>query len=244
MPLRVGDSFVADGNNFAQAVLYGVDSGVLVIQEALGALNQTYLGAPGRGVRLRPRRGGDRLRRGRGRPAPQLAFQLSAHDRRQLVTKYDTFTPTPSYLQFNGCTNFSTKVTLAIPSTSCSSDATGVGSGLAGLIYSAAMNARDAGDLDDHPTAARERRSVRAERERGAPADGVGHGSTPVDQVDDINFATQPETACHPLPLPGCTDKNRLFTDATANRPVLAGSPPPRAIRRARATTSTTATAA
>ena len=60
------------------------------------------------------------------------------------VTKYDTFTPTPSYLQFNGCTNFSTKITIAIPSTSCSSDATGVGSGLAGLIYSAALNARDA----------------------------------------------------------------------------------------------------
>ena len=42
-----------------------------------------------------------------------------------------------------------------------------------------------------------------------------------VDQVDDINFATQPETACHPLPAPGCTDKNRLFADATANRPVV-----------------------
>ena len=42
-----------------------------------------------------------------------------------------------------------------------------------------------------------------------------------VEQVDDINFATQPETACHPLPLPGCTDKNRLFTDTTLNRPVV-----------------------
>ena len=28
MPMRVGDSFVADVNNFAQAVLYGVDNGV------------------------------------------------------------------------------------------------------------------------------------------------------------------------------------------------------------------------
>ena len=42
-----------------------------------------------------------------------------------------------------------------------------------------------------------------------------------IEQVDDINFATQPETSCHPLPAPGCTDKNRLFTDTTANRPVL-----------------------
>ena len=30
MPLRVGDSFVADVNNFAQAAIYAVDNGVLV----------------------------------------------------------------------------------------------------------------------------------------------------------------------------------------------------------------------
>ena len=84
IPMRVGDSFVADANNFGQAVLYGVDNGALVIQEALGTLNNTQLGAPGGGVRLRPRRGGDRVRRRRGRAAPQLALELPAHDRRQL----------------------------------------------------------------------------------------------------------------------------------------------------------------
>ena len=60
-----------------------------------------------------------------------------------------------SYLQFNGCTNFSSKVTVAIPSVSGSSDATGRGSGMAGLIYSAALNAREAGALDHHPTCER-----------------------------------------------------------------------------------------
>ena len=44
IPLRVGDSFVADVNNFAQAVTYAVDNGVLVVQEALGALNMSHLG--------------------------------------------------------------------------------------------------------------------------------------------------------------------------------------------------------
>ena len=39
LPLRVGDSFVADVNNFAQAAIYSVDNNVLVIQEALGTLN-------------------------------------------------------------------------------------------------------------------------------------------------------------------------------------------------------------
>jgi hypothetical protein len=221
IPMRVGDSFVADGNNFAQAVLYGVDNGALVIQEALGALNNTQLArqaveyAYDHGVAIIAS-AADEAAQHHNWPSnyPHTIVVNS-------VTKYDTFTPAPSYLQFNGCTNFSTKITIAIPSTSCSSDATGVGSGLAGLIYSAALNARDAGDLDDHPTC----RLVNGDpcvlsvnEVRQLMASGSVDA---VEQVDDINFATQPETACHPLPLAGCTDKNRLFADTTANRPVL-----------------------
>ena len=43
VPLRVGDSFVADVNRFAQAVLYAIDNGVSVVQEALGTLNNSRL---------------------------------------------------------------------------------------------------------------------------------------------------------------------------------------------------------
>ena len=58
------------------------------------------------------------------------------------VVKYDTFTAQPSsYLQFNGCTNFTTKLIVSVPSSSCSSEATGKAAGVAGLIYSAALNA-------------------------------------------------------------------------------------------------------
>ncbi|HVN50675.1 MAG TPA: S8 family serine peptidase, partial [Acidimicrobiales bacterium] len=39
IPVRVGDSFIADGGRFAAGVLFGLDSGADVIQEALGALN-------------------------------------------------------------------------------------------------------------------------------------------------------------------------------------------------------------
>src|SRR3989440_387259 len=39
MPMRVGDSFIADINAFAQAVIYGVDNGISVLQEALGTIN-------------------------------------------------------------------------------------------------------------------------------------------------------------------------------------------------------------
>src|SRR5205807_10095001 len=64
------------------------------------------------------------------------------------VNKCVTGTQTPpSYLQFNGCTNFGTKVTVSVSSSSCSSNATGLGAGIAGLIYSAALNAVAEGKL-------------------------------------------------------------------------------------------------
>jgi hypothetical protein len=55
-----------------------------------------------------------------------------------------TNTP-PSYLQLDGCTNFGTRIDVAVPATSCSSEATGKSSGVVGLIYSAALNACGAG---------------------------------------------------------------------------------------------------
>src|SRR6266545_2774206 len=41
LPLRVGDSFIADVNRFAAAVLYATDNGIDVVQEALGTLNNS-----------------------------------------------------------------------------------------------------------------------------------------------------------------------------------------------------------
>jgi len=44
------------------------------------------------------------------------------------VTDSPLPSPDHSYLDFNGCTNFNAKITLAIPSTSCSSNAAGLAS--------------------------------------------------------------------------------------------------------------------
>src|SRR4051794_38992643 len=222
IPLRVGDSFVADVNNFAQATIYAVDNGVSVVQEALGALNHSALG--GQAVDYAYRHGvaviasaADEAAQHHNWPSnyPHTIVVNS-------VTQYDTvFTPVPSYLQFNGCTNFSTKVTIAIPSTSCSSDATGVASGLAGLIYSAAMNAHDRGELGSHPNCERiggDPCVLTVNEVRQLMASGTIDNA---EQVDDINFATQPETSCRPTPTPTCTDPNRLSADAAANRPVV-----------------------
>jgi hypothetical protein len=71
------------------------------------------------------------------------------------VTKFATLaglTQTPhSYLYLNGCTNFGAHITLAVPSSSCSSEATGRSSGMAGLVVSAARNAIDRGMLTTYP---------------------------------------------------------------------------------------------
>jgi hypothetical protein len=135
----------------------------------------------------------------------------------------------PSYLQINGCTNFSTKITLAVPSSSCSSEATGKSAGVAGLIYSAAINAIAKGTLTPSsdctrvdgspcPITPNEVRQLRASGNINgqtvtAAGGQTGNGTAPADagngaQADDVNFAQQPEPACSPVPAPGCTDPN------------------------------------
>ena len=93
--MRVGDSFVADVNNFAQAVIYGVDNGALVIQEALGTLNNTQLArqaveyAYDHGVAVIAS-AADEAAQHHNWPSnyPHTIVVNS-------VTKYDTFTPQP-----------------------------------------------------------------------------------------------------------------------------------------------------
>src|SRR4029077_9150061 len=52
-----------------------------------------------------------------------------------------------SYLYLNGCTNYGGNIAVAIESSSCSSEATGRGWGIAGLLISAALDRVDAGTL-------------------------------------------------------------------------------------------------
>jgi hypothetical protein len=182
MHIRVGDSFVADVNRFAQGVLFSVDNGALVVQEALGALNNSKLARDA--VRYAYERGVVTIASAADEAAQHHHWPMSYPGVIVVnsVTKYnDTFTPQPrSYLQFNGCTNFSSKISVAIPSVSCSSDATGRASGMAGLLYSAA---RDAG-YELTANEVRQLMEVHAE---------------------DVNWAAS-ELSCRPVPAPGCTD--------------------------------------
>jgi hypothetical protein len=205
VPLRVGTSFVADVNHFAEAAIYATDNDIDVIQEALGTLNNSPLAheavdyAYDHGVTVIASAADEAAQHNNWPSSLPHVIVVNS------VTQFDsTFTPEPSsYLQFNGCTNFNSKITVAIPSVSCSSDATGRASGMAGLIISAARNA----GYDATPNEVRQ-----------LMASGEVDGT---EQADDVDFAKNPATGTETeltCPTPGCTDP---FLGAPPQRPVV-----------------------
>ncbi|HEX8206108.1 MAG TPA: S8 family serine peptidase [Solirubrobacteraceae bacterium] len=223
--MRVGDSFVADVNNFAEATLYATDNDVEVVQEALGTLNNSTLArraieyAYDHGTTVIASAADEAAQHNNwpsSNPHVILVNSVTKYPEENLDPSDIGFPdqepipdaiPVPgpnqpgrSYLEFNGCTNFNAKITLAIPSVSCSSDATGRAAGFAGLVYSAAYNAVDAGALDAHPTCERvggDPCAISANEVRQAMATGTLGG---VEQADDVRF-----TGVDPAPEPRCT---------------------------------------
>ena len=151
MPVRVGDSFVADVNAFAQGVVFAVDSGARVVQEALGTLNHSRFGQ-------------DAINYAYQNGVPVIASAADEESNHHnypanydhtvevnSVTKFAEASGAKqsphSYLYLNGCTNYGGHIAVSVPSSSCSSEATGKSAGMAGLIVSAALNAIDQGTL-------------------------------------------------------------------------------------------------
>ncbi|HEX8123381.1 MAG TPA: S8 family serine peptidase [Solirubrobacteraceae bacterium] len=240
--MRVGDSFVADVNRFAQATLYAVDNDVSVVQEALGTLNNSQLGtqaidyAYAHGVTVIASAADEAAQHNNwpsSNPHVILVNSVTKYPQEDVPFPPGEETPEPapgspglSYLEFNGCTNFNAKITLAIPSVSCSSDATGRAAGMAGLIYAAALKARAADDLDPHPTCQRvggDPCLLSANEVRQAMATGTLAG---VEQADDVRFTGPegtPEPRCTPA-TPECTSPFESVAHLTDLRPVF----PPR----------------
>lgn len=138
--MRVGDSFVVEVNDFAEAVIYATDNGAHVIQEALGSINNTAYShqaieyAYANNVVII------------ASAADELSFHhnfpgTNNHTVYVHAIVYDGNKPSTSttFLNFNNCTNFGGQLVLSTPGTGCSSEATGITSGHAGLIYSAAV---------------------------------------------------------------------------------------------------------
>jgi len=155
--VRVGDSFIVDVNDFAQGVIFAVDSGACVVQEALGSYNHTSLGqaaidyAWSKGVAVIASAADEGSAHQSYPGTYEHAVQVNA------VTKYkemgswpiDQFPP--SYLYLGGFTNYGAHTIVSCPSEGYSSGATGRAAGIAALIYSAAENRVRRGEMWRYP---------------------------------------------------------------------------------------------
>jgi hypothetical protein len=199
MHLRVGDSFIADVNDFAQAVLFGTDTGATLIQSALGTLNNSRFAqeaidyAYRRGVLL----------------IASAADESAGHHNQPSVLEHATVfnavgepqvpgggpSASGSYLQFRGCTNYGAYITAAVPGNACSSEAVGRAAGMAGVAYAAGRNAVTAGRLQDYglldgPGGVPAGHALSAEEVKQlivTTADDINN-LTPVDKEEDVDF--------------------------------------------------------
>ena len=151
VPLRVGDSFVADVQHFAEAVVYATDNDVDVVQEALGTLNHTRFGQEA--IDYAYRRGVITVASAADEEAGHHNWPAAYNHTMVVNSIKGPDLPTrqpPSNLDLTGCTNFGGYIYLAIPGESCSSEATGRASGMAGLLVSVAKDERAKGDLANY----------------------------------------------------------------------------------------------
>jgi hypothetical protein len=229
LAVRVGDSFVADVNSFAQGVVFSVDSGAAVIQEALGTYNQSSF-------------------------AQQAIDYAYANDVPVIASAADEdawhhIYPGPyrhtimvnaiadfgvpgaapqSWLYLNGCTNFGANLQVSVSATSCSSEATGRSAGIAGLLVSAGRNAVENGMLDA-PLTADEIRQLLTQTADDVNFDVPGGplGTPPSVGLRTVTF---PDTSRYATQegFDQFTGYGRINTTATVNR-VLAGDIPPEA---------------
>ena len=139
VPLRVGDSFIADSNDFGKAVIYAADNGANIVQEALGTVNQTAFSksaidyAYGKNVMIVASMA-DENSRHHNMPAT-ANHVLTVHTVRFNDSKPES---SSTFLAFDTCSNYGGHLSMSISGTSCSSEATGRGSGIAGLVFSMA----------------------------------------------------------------------------------------------------------
>ena len=151
LALRVSDSFVSDGNHWAQALLYATDMGA-VSMASIGATmnNSTFVRealdyAWYNGLTIA------------GSAADEAAFHpmLPAANPHNLYVNNvrpnaDDAEDAESFLQMANCTNYSTRTDITVSATGCSSRALASLAGIAGLVSSAGMVA-DGGDPIDPP---------------------------------------------------------------------------------------------
>lgn len=148
LPVRVGDSFVVDVNQFADGVIFSVESGARIVQEALGALNNTPYSqaaidwAYDNNVPIIAS-AADETSYHHNFPGAiehtiyvhAITFDADGENNAQTAS---------TFLNFNNCTNFGGHLSLSTPGSGCSSEATGKTAGQAGLVASYFLQQKDA----------------------------------------------------------------------------------------------------
>jgi hypothetical protein len=188
LPIRVGESFIAEGNDFARGALFAVDSGASVLQEALGTIDETTTAAQAIAYA-----------NAHGVPVIASAADEEAEHHNEpgnlpgtIVVNSVTQSPSeggatldnpPGYLFLNGCTNYGGNIGVSVESASCSSEATGKSGGVTGLVESESRTLMEEGRLSAYP---------HLTTVGGAP---VAVSSTEVRELiemsaDDIDFAS------------------------------------------------------
>jgi len=141
--LRVGDAFVPELNTWGMAVTYATDIGASVINiSGGGGLDNPKLArdamdyAYDHGVTI--------IASNSDLDSFHHNFpNTSQHAISVHAIRYDSGTlgSATTFFNYNTCTNYGAQLMLSIPATGCSSEAAGRAGGLAGLLYSAAVQA-------------------------------------------------------------------------------------------------------
>jgi len=157
LPVRIGYSSLVDMNDFAQGVLYAVDSGAWIIDDGLEGLNNTplaqeaidYAWAKGVAVLASAGEGG----------AQQQTYPAAYEHTLQVnsVTKYwenadGSLQQSPaSYLYLGGSSNYGAHSVISCSSDGSAAAAAATSAGIAGLIYSKAEDEIAAGKIWRYP---------------------------------------------------------------------------------------------
>jgi len=155
LPLKVGDSFIADVNEFNQAVMYGVDNQVNIIQSALGTLNSSDLTQASIDYAYRngvtfvasaaDEEAGHHNQPGATENHAIVVNSVRKNEVDSGQAGLNASFPGPNsvgrtYLLLNGCTNYGAHIIASVETSSCSSEAVGKEAGQVGLVYSVARN--------------------------------------------------------------------------------------------------------
>ncbi|MCC6763419.1 MAG: VCBS repeat-containing protein [Deltaproteobacteria bacterium] len=225
IPIKVSDSFVSEVNDFARGVVFAVDSGAAVIQEANGALDHTAFGQ-------------DAIDYAYARGVPVIASaadEESYHHNwpsnyehtipvNSIRAEDGTFVQNDTYLLLNGCTNYGAhNVHVSVPSNSCSSEATGRGAGIAALIVSRARNLVDAGLLANHPVTGTALSANEVKQILGATADDIDFsGNLALSTSPSVKFGFLSDLVSTRFPTHPGRDKYFGYGRVNADRAVRA----------------------